>query len=69
MKTEADQTLAGIVEIDEMDAGAPPRNRAKPSRDHDDSEPSANPQGRVSREWPVWENGEGRLLSYAFLTA
>ena len=33
MMAEANPILAGVVEIDEMYAGAPPRKRAKPSRD------------------------------------
>lgn len=50
MMAEANPILAGVVEIDEMYAGAPPRKRAKPSRDHDDSEPPpANPKGRGTK--------------------
>jgi transposase-like protein len=50
MMAEANPILAGVVEIDEMYAGAPPRKRAKPSRDHDDSAPPpANPKGRGTK--------------------
>ena len=49
MMAEANPILAGVVEIDEMYAGAPPRKRAKPSRDHDDTDPPANPQGRGTK--------------------
>lgn len=34
MMAEANPILAGVVELDGMYAGAPPRKRAKPSRDH-----------------------------------
>jgi transposase-like protein len=36
MMAEANPILAGVVEIDEMYAGALLRKKAKPSRDHDD---------------------------------
>ena len=50
MMAEANPILAGVVELDEMYAGAPPRKRAKPSRDHDDSDPPpANPKGRGTK--------------------
>lgn len=50
MMAEQNVILAGLVEIDEMYAGAPPRRRGKPSRDHDDSEPPpANPRGRGTK--------------------
>ena len=49
MMAESNPVLAGVVEIDEMYAGAPPRKRAKPARDHDDSEPPANPTGRGTK--------------------
>lgn len=48
MMAEANPLLSGVVEIDEMDAGAPPRKRAKASRDHDDSDPP-NPTGRGTK--------------------
>ena len=48
MMAEANPILAGVVEIDEMYAGAPPRKPAKPSRDHDDQE-LKNPQGRGTK--------------------
>lgn len=47
MMTEANPILSGVVEIDEMYAGAPPRKRAKPSHDHDDA--PKNPQGRGTK--------------------
>ena len=49
MMTEANPILAGVVEIDEMYAGAPPRKRAKSSRDHDDDQQPKNPQGRGTK--------------------
>lgn len=49
MMAEANPILSGVVEIDEMYAGAPPRKRAKPSRDNDDSDPPANPKGRGTK--------------------
>jgi transposase-like protein len=50
MMAEANPILAGVVELDEMYASAPPRKRAKPSRDHEDSEPPpANPKGRGTK--------------------
>jgi len=50
MMAEANPLLAGGIEWDERDAGAPPRTRAKPSRDHDDSDPPpANPTGRGTK--------------------
>lgn len=50
MMAEANPILAGVVELDEMYAGAPPRKRAKPSCDHDDQEPPpANPKGRGTK--------------------
>ena len=50
MMAEADPILAGVVGLDEMYAGAPPRKRAKPLRDHDDTDPpSANPKGRGTK--------------------
>lgn len=49
MMAEANPILAGVVEIDEMYAGAPPRKRAKPSRDHDRDPPPPNPQGRGTK--------------------
>jgi hypothetical protein len=50
MRAEANPILSGVIEVDEMYAGAPPRKRAKPSRDHDDSEPPpANPKGRGTK--------------------
>ena len=48
MMAEANPLLSGVVEIDEMYAGAPPRKRAKASRDHDDSDPP-NPTGRGTK--------------------
>ena len=48
MMAEANPILSGVVEIDEMYAGAPPRKRAKSSRDHDDQE-LKNPQGRGTK--------------------
>lgn len=49
MMAEANPILTGVVELDEMYAGAPPRKRAKPSRDHDDGQPPKNPQGRGTK--------------------
>lgn len=48
MMVEANPILAGVVELDEMYAGAPPRKRGMLSRDHDD-EPPTNPQGRGTK--------------------
>lgn len=41
--------LAGIVEIDETYAGAPPRRRAKPARSEQQGELAANPTGRGTK--------------------
>jgi len=58
MMAEANPILAGVVELDESAAsakrngeyaGAPPRKRAKPARDHDDQDPPKNPQGRGTK--------------------
>jgi transposase-like protein len=49
MMAEANPILSGVVELDEMYAGAPPRKRAKPARDHDDQGPPKNPQGRGTK--------------------
>ena len=50
MMAEQNPILSGVIEVDEMYAGAPPRKRAKPARDHDDSEPPpANPKGRGTK--------------------
>ena len=48
MMAEANPILAGVVEIDEMYAGAPPQKKAKPSRDHDDQNPP-NVRGRGTK--------------------
>lgn len=48
MMAEASPVLAGVVEIDRMYAGAPPRKHVKPTRDHND-EPPANPKGRGTK--------------------
>ena len=48
MMAEANPILAGVVELDEMYAGAPPRKRAKPSR-NDTHPPPSNPQGRGTK--------------------
>jgi len=57
MMAEANPILAGVVEIDESAAsakrnggyaGAPPRKKAKPSRDHDDQNPP-NVRGRGTK--------------------
>jgi len=55
MMAEADPILSGVVELDEMYAGAPPRKRAKPSRDTDDRDPPPpNPTGRgTKRRWSL----------------
>jgi len=50
MMTEANPILTGVIEVDEMYAGAPPRKRAKPSRDHeDDPPPPPNTKGRGTK--------------------
>ncbi len=50
MMAERNPLLSGIVEIDEANAGVPPRKRAKPERDDDDSEPSPpNSPGRGTK--------------------
>lgn len=50
MMAERNPILSGVVEIDEMYAGAPPRQRAQPSRVHDDRDPPpANPKGRGTK--------------------
>jgi len=58
MMAEENPILAGVVELDETAdsakrngeyAGAPPRKRAKPARDHDDQDPPKNPQGRGTK--------------------
>ena len=47
MMAEANPILAGIVELDEMDAGVPPRSHAKSSRNRDDTDPPPpSPKGR-----------------------
>lgn len=51
---------AGVVEIDEMSADAPPWKRAKSSRDHDDNDPPpANPKGRGRKRPLVLVVAEG----------
>ena len=47
MMAEANPLLSGVVEIDEMYAGAPPRKRARSSRDDDGNPP--NPTGRGTK--------------------
>ncbi len=50
MVAEANPILFGVVEIDEMYAGAPTRKQAKSSRDHDDDDgPPANRKGRGTK--------------------
>ena len=39
MVVEANLILSGVVDIDEMYVGAPPRKRPKSSGNHDDDEP------------------------------
>ena len=48
MMAEANPILAGVVELDKMYAGAPPRQRAKPS-DDDAPPPPANTKGRGTK--------------------
>lgn len=46
MMAEDSPVLRGIVELDEMYAGAPPRKRIKPARDHeDDAHPNVKGRG------------------------
>lgn len=47
MMAERHPVLSGVVEIDEMYAGAPPRKRARSSRDDDGNPP--NPTGRGTK--------------------
>ena len=47
MMAERHPVLSGVVEIDEMYAGAPPRKRARSSRDDDGDPP--NPTGRGTK--------------------
>lgn len=49
MMTEANPILSGVVEIDEMYAGAPPRKRAKPEKDDDRDPPAPNTKGRGTK--------------------
>ena len=50
MMAEANPILSGVVELDEMYAGAPPRKQAKSSQDHDDDDaPPANRKGRGTK--------------------
>ena len=50
MMAEVNPILSGVVEMDEMYAGASPRKRAKPARDHEDNPPPpANPTGRGTK--------------------
>ena len=50
MMAAANPILSGVVEIDEMYAGARPRKRTKSSRDHDDDgTPPANRKGRGTK--------------------
>ena len=50
MMAAANPILSGVVEIDEMYAGARPRKRTKSSRDHDDAgTPPANRKGRGTK--------------------
>ena len=50
MMAAANPILSGVVEIDEMYAGARPRKRTKSSRDHDDAgAPPANRKGRGTK--------------------
>lgn len=54
MMAGANPILSGLVEIDAMSAGAPPRKRAKSPWDHDnDDAPPAHPKGggRSARWW------------------
>lgn len=48
MMAEANPILARVVEIDEIYAGAPPRKKAKPSRNHHDQNPP-NVRGRGTK--------------------
>jgi transposase-like protein len=49
MMAEANPMLAGVVELDEMYAGAAPRKRAKPSDDDAPPPPPANAKGRGTK--------------------
>ena len=50
MMAEDSPMRRGVVELDEMFGGAPPRKRAKPERDDDESSPPpANPKGRGTK--------------------
>lgn len=50
MMAEANPLLAGVVELDEMYAGAPSRKRAKSSRASEECQtPPANPKGRGTK--------------------
>lgn len=51
MMAEDDPVLRGIVELDEIYAGAAPRKQAKPARDHgpDDMVPAPNTTGRGTK--------------------
>jgi hypothetical protein len=48
MMAEANPILARVVEIDEIYAGAPPRKKAKPSRNHHDQN-TPNVRGRGTK--------------------
>ena len=58
MMAEDDPVLRGIIELDEIYAGAAPRKQAKPARDHgpDDRVPAPNTTGRVgpNAPWCWW---------------
>jgi hypothetical protein len=62
MMAEDDPVLRGIVELDEIYAGAAPRKQAKPARDHgpDDMVPAPNTTGRGTKRPLVLVATEGR---------
>lgn len=71
MMAEENPILSGVVEMDEMYAGAPPRKRAKPARDHeDDPPPPPNTKGRGTKRPLVFVAAErdGQVIAEVIST-
>ena len=70
MMTEENPILAGVVELDEMYAGAPLRKRAKPSRDQDGDDAPKTPQKRGIKRPLMLVGAErgGKVVAKVILT-